>query len=321
MKSLNLYDRLSNRTIALLLLILIGTGAYFGIRYIFFLNIGTISFEIVGEESYTVRLKKSEVVISQLECTKKCSFIEIPAGSYTYEATSPNRLPVTGSVEVRRQETSFASLRSKIDVQIGEAEKETANEIETANGTGATDRFRVKLNPLRLMKGETVLMNSSTAIGYSTDSLPFGYFLAFESNRTIGIYEISSGRTYGVNWDSSEYPTLTKRLANGKSIIILTRHKLFLFDPATSEMEENEAYDDIEASPNGGVLALVRSDSKTKKDFLGISDTPGDVLLDISKAGAPIILRTDISDTSAIYWDSVFKIRKRDGSIIPLNIR
>lgn len=185
MKSLNLYDRLSNRTIAILLLILIGTGAYFGIRYVFFLNIGTISFEIPGNESYSIRLKKSEVVISQLDCTKKCSFVEIPAGSYTYEATSPNRIPVTGNVEVRRQEITFASLRSKIDVQPGEVE------------TGiSADQFNIKTNPLRLMKGDTVLMSSNTAIGYSDNSLPFGYFLAFEPNRTIGVYEIASGRTF-----------------------------------------------------------------------------------------------------------------------------
>lgn len=78
MKSPNLYERLSNRSIALILLVGIVAAAYMGIRYVFFLNTGSITFQVLDTSAYHVVLQKSGIAVSELACSKTCTFTDIP---------------------------------------------------------------------------------------------------------------------------------------------------------------------------------------------------------------------------------------------------
>jgi hypothetical protein len=101
---------LSNRTIAFFLLGLIIVMSYWGIRYVFFLNVGTLRFKIVDEAKYTVVIKRATVEIRQIDCAVSCSFEQIPAGTYEYVATAPGRLSISNSVQIFRNQVVTETL-------------------------------------------------------------------------------------------------------------------------------------------------------------------------------------------------------------------
>ncbi len=84
--------------------------AYWGIRYVFFLNVGTLRFKIVDETKYTVVLKRANVEVSQIDCAVSCSFEQIPAGTYQFVATASGRLPISNSVQILRNQVVTETL-------------------------------------------------------------------------------------------------------------------------------------------------------------------------------------------------------------------
>lgn len=72
-------------------------------------------------------------------------------------------------------------------------------------------------NPIRLIdttQDRLVLTSSASAVGYSLESMPYGFFLMFDPNMTITTYELSTQKTRLISWDLEELPTHMKQLAN-----------------------------------------------------------------------------------------------------------
>lgn len=95
---------LSNRAVAVVLLGLILVLAYWGIRYVFVLNVGTLRLEVLDGSVYSVILKRSNVEVSNVTCSESCSFEKIPAGDYEYVATASGRLALTKKVNIPRDQ-------------------------------------------------------------------------------------------------------------------------------------------------------------------------------------------------------------------------
>lgn len=313
MKSPNLYNRLSNRTIALLLLVVIIGLAYAGIRYLFFLNIGTLRFEILNGSTYSVVLKKANIEIGDIVCSKSCSFVDIPAGEYDYVATSTGKLTIESNANIRRAEVTTVTLQSGVDVQ-------TVGSVIPATESG---NYLIRTNPIQLVNksDKKVLMSSSGAIGYSLDSMGYGYFLMFDANRTITAFELSTGRIKLIEWTPEEAPTRLKKLANGKSFVIYSKNGTYLSDIDTGKLTELRPYDDVEASPSGTMIGLIMAASAEKKDLLNLSDQSGDILIDLSRSGPPTPLQADITDAARLYWDGTFGVEHPNGDRQSLNIR
>lgn len=153
------------------------------------------------------------------------------------------------------------------------------------------------------------------------NSMSYGYFLMFDANKTINIYDLNNGKIRTMNWYLSELPTHIKRLANRKFFVLYTKDRTYLSDIETNKLEEVRLYDDIEASPTGSMIALIRAKSTDKKQFLNLQNEPGDVLLDIGVAGSPKTLQTNISDVASLFWNGTFGIQKSNGDRQLLNIK
>jgi hypothetical protein len=305
---------LSNRSVALVILALFAVAAYWGIRYVFFLNIGTLRFEVTDGSSYSVVLKRATIEVGRLDCTESCTFADLPAGPYQYVATSPERLASSGEARVGRGEITLVKLHSEVEVK-------TTAALPVAESSG---KYKVLSDPVRLVDGSQdnlELIASASAIGYSLDSMPFGYFLTFDANRVITAYELATKKTRLISWTLPEMPTRLKRLANGKSFVLYTKENAYLYDLDTGGMEPIGSYDDIEASPAGTMIALIRDKSAEKKKFFNLQDASGDLLLDISRIGVPKTLRANVADVRMLYWDGSFGVHHSDGSRQLLNIK
>lgn len=151
--------------------------------------------------------------------------------------------------------------------------------------------------------------------------MAYGYFLMFDANKTITAYELATKKTRLISWNLDELPTHIKRLANGKSFVLYTKSSIYLSDIDTGTLEEIKSYDDIEASPTGSIVALIRSTSAQKKQVLNLQAIPGDVLLDISRAGTPKPLQTNVTDVTMLYWDGAYGVQKANGDRQLLNIK
>ncbi len=172
-----------------------------------------------------------------------------------------------------------------------------------------SERYQVRTQPVRLLdmeRDKLVLTSSESAVGYSTDSLPYGYFMMFDANRVITIYEIATHKIRLISWTLPEFPTHIKLLANHKSFVLYTKNAAYLSDIDTRALEELKSYDDIETSPSGSIIALIRSSSQQKKQYYNLQAVPGDLLLDISVAGTPKLLHAEVSDVKMLYWDNAF---------------
>ncbi len=185
-------------------------------------------------------------------------------------------------------------------------------------------RYEVLTNPIRLIdttQDGLVLTSSASAVGYSLDSMPNGYFLMFDPNMTITTYELATQKTRLISWNLEELPTHIKRLANGKSFVLYTKNSAYLSNLDTGSLEEIKFYDDIEASPNGSIIALIRSTSSQKRQRFNLESQSGDTLLDISRAGSPKVLPVEVTDVSMLYWDGTYGIQKINGDRQMLNIK
>ncbi len=108
---------LSNRSVGFVLLGLIAVLSYWGIRYVFLLNIGSLRFEVLDGSSYFVILKKANIEVSSLNCQQACTFADIPAGRYQYTASSSGRLVKTEQVDILREKINTILLQSNLDVK------------------------------------------------------------------------------------------------------------------------------------------------------------------------------------------------------------
>lgn len=83
-----LYNRLSNRMIAFLTLLIVLPLLGFGWYFAFTKNVGTVIVTVEGSASGTVVLEKSGIAIAKRECPGKCEFRDIPVGEYDMIASA-----------------------------------------------------------------------------------------------------------------------------------------------------------------------------------------------------------------------------------------
>lgn len=147
---------LSNRSLAFLLLIIIACVAYAGIQYVFFMNIGSISFIVKDGTTYDITLKRANIELGSLACQESCGFSDIPVGEYQYIATASGRIAVNNTVKVWRGQTMVEILESKLDVLAG-----TVTPADKTLGI-----YEVRSNPIRLIdtRSNKVLTRSGNAI-------------------------------------------------------------------------------------------------------------------------------------------------------------
>jgi hypothetical protein len=260
---------------------------------IFFLNIGTITFSNTEDAPMQVSIQKGAVTVSEQTCgTSSCIFRDIPAGTYQYKATSEGKQPIAASFTLRRGDTQSLSLQWEYDVALlPEKEEETKDESLPLS---------ISLNPLRLMQGKTPLFTSKTALGYSTGSLDAGFFLVFEPGNTLTCFEVSKRLPLVLNWTEKEFPLAVKRIS--PTLLVFRTKSSLLLASTYSEpiaLESIPLYDDIDYA-NSKLIALIKASSVSKKETLNLSKVSGDILLDISKPGTPIVLKNGLSDTAEL---------------------
>lgn len=103
--------------------------------------------------------------------------------------------------------------------------------------------------------------------------------------------------------------------------MLYTKNSAYLSNLDTGSLEEIKFYDDIEASPNGSVIALIRSTSTQKRQRFNLENHSGDALLDISRAGSPKVLQANVTDVDMLYWDGAYGVQKSNGDRQILNIK
>lgn len=77
------FASLSNRMIALLMLLIILPIVGYGLYFVFGLNIGTVEVKITGGSDVLVSIKRADVSVVEKVCGDLCVFTGVPAGSYT----------------------------------------------------------------------------------------------------------------------------------------------------------------------------------------------------------------------------------------------
>lgn len=150
------------------------------------------------------------------------------------------------------------------------------------------------------MQGKTPLFTSKTALGYSTGSLDAGFFLVFEPGNTLTCFEVSKRLPLVLNWTEKEFPLAVKRIS--PTLLVFRTKSSLLLASTYSEpiaLESIPLYDDIDYA-NSKLIALIKASSVSKKETLNLSKVSGDILLDISKPGTPIVLKNGLSDTAEL---------------------
>jgi hypothetical protein len=146
-----LYSRLSNRTIAIIVLILTLPVAGFALNYFFAINTGVIELRSSLPEAFEIQVRANAITLINRNCTRTCTLESIPAGKYTYNAKTPGRKALSGTLEVSRAKPIIIDLAWEYDTVI------STEIIDPISPTGSGFVYKDWITP--------------SVVGYSTGSL------------------------------------------------------------------------------------------------------------------------------------------------------
>jgi hypothetical protein len=112
------YSRLSNRTIAIIVLILALPLAGLVLNYFFAINTGIVELKSSLPSAFEIQVRANAITLINRSCTRECTLENIPAGKYTYTATTPGRKALTGTLEVSRSKPIIMELAWEYDATL-----------------------------------------------------------------------------------------------------------------------------------------------------------------------------------------------------------
>ena len=146
-----LYSRLSNRAIAILVLILALPLAGFALNYFFAINTGVVELKSSIPNPFVVQVRANAVILINRNCVRVCSLENIPAGKYSYSVTTPGRKTLSGTLEISRSKPIIIDLAWEYDAVI------STDTITPVSRTGSGFVYQDWITP--------------SVVGYSTGSL------------------------------------------------------------------------------------------------------------------------------------------------------
>ena len=292
-----LYNRLSNRTIAVLILLLIIPALIYAGNYFFRFNVGQVTFSSSQKVPFGVELYSWELKISSRSCSLTCVIDSIPAGKYTYKARTDGRANLSGEVLIERTNPRTIPLNWEYEL--------TLTEPTTSTWTTTTGTIQTSSGSSRFSIDDWV---TPATLGYSTGSLAQGYFITIDANESYNIVDTLAKATTTLRLPTWVILERVKRLSGSDVLVLSTRSGVFTYDLRLSRLDPLPYYQDIERDIYGRIVGVIRSDDTKTRDLLGITGTTGDILVDASEPWAPQVLKG--------WFDPIAQIRAQEKILV-----
>lgn len=267
-----LYSRLSNRTIAIIVLILTLPVAGFVLNYFFAINTGTVELRSSLPEAFEIQVRANAITLINRSCTRTCTLESIPAGKYSYTAKTPGRKDLSGTLDISRAKPVIIELAWEYDAIV------SPEIITPVSQTGSGFVYEDWITP--------------NVVGYSTGSLSLGYFITIDASGLYSIIDTNTREGITLRLPAESSPiTRVKPLRGTRTLIILTRDQSYSYSRDTGALDPLPYYADVERDQYGRMIALLRATSTETRSLLSLKES-GDLLLDITNPGTTRVLQS-----------------------------
>jgi hypothetical protein len=289
------YGRLSNRLIAVLVLMLALPVGGWALYYFFSLNTGSVTFTSDLSSPFQVQINANALSIIDRSCTRECTIENIPAGSYTYLLTTPGRRDISGSLKTARAQPVTISIQWEYNASIA------AEAIPSSSRTGSGFVYTDWVTP--------------SMAGYSTGSLSLGYFITIDASGLYTLVDTNSREGIALRLPNDASPLiLVKPIRNTRSLILRTRDQTYTYSKESGAVEPLAYYTDIEQDQYGRMIALLPAKNRDVQTLFSLKEE-GDLLLDITTPGAIRVLQSGLSWVEYIVSSGdIFELHLVDGT-------
>lgn len=255
---------MSNRLLAILVLVLIFGGLYGAYYYFFVANVGTISVIVTGVGTGTVAVEMRSDLKQTYgkDCEKLCTFTDMPPVGYHLTAKTDGYVTVEKSFSVTRGQIQKVIVRMDREVKLSEIASPTDNIDDADTGTTTLDTV------------DTGSISTNTSI------------ITSES----GPIETVAGEP--IHLDGTIYSV--KDTQNPSIKLITTDKGVFTYSTEDTSTKQNPLYDDLLPLASGDLIALIRKTSRDKLSLLNLDANGHDYIIrvNIEKHSRTVLLQT-----------------------------
>ncbi len=227
---------------------------------------------------FEVEVRSGEIKIATRSCRESCKVEGLPAGKYSYRATTAGRSPLGGEVTIERANPRSINLEYQYEVSVSEKPTDTTSTGATLSGSTVSE-FNIDdwVTPATL--------------GYSTGSLEQGYFVMIDASERYTIVDTLSRNTLSLRLPTGTTLTRIKSLGDSDTLVLTTSQGVMTYAPDSAKLEPLPYYADIERDQYGRLIGLIRAGQTSTLELFGITGTTGDILVDASEPGALKVLK------------------------------
>ncbi|MDD2487028.1 MAG: hypothetical protein PHS92_01540 [Candidatus Gracilibacteria bacterium] len=304
---------MTNRVLAIFIIIAIFSGLFGAYYYFFVANVGSLELNVGSFSGVSVELNGEFKNQYRLTCNKVCDFNKIPPINYTLNISKTGYKPQSKSIKIIRGEKSVLNINLQKLVFLKENNMNNTDKISllrfNKSAAESNDKqvvigvkdgivYYYKFNPgfgiYSSVSGEekNILLLGEKVISKVFFNKNDGLILINAEGESF-VFDISSKINYSISI-KDDFIYVKSSIEDNK-LLLKTKDSTYIYDLKTNTGIKNTVFNDYIILGNDNVLGLISKKDRSKLSILNFNDNGKDKLIlnNISTRDRKIVFETE----------------------------